>query len=437
MDVSVEVVSDLERKLTVSVPQNKIEEKFDAKIKELTPKVKLAGFRPGKVPANIVKQRFGEAMRGEIIGDVMRDTLVEALKEKKLTPVGIPQMEITQSKHGEPLVYVATFEIYPEVKLKPIAELELERVQASVVDDDVNTMLEKVRKQNTEWNETERAAKNHDRINIDFDGTIDGETFQGNSAKEFDLKLGSNTMVPGFEEGLIGVNKGEERELKVEFPKDYRAKELAGKKAVFKVKVNKISESKLPELDDALAEKNNIEGGIDGLTKQVRTNMEQELEQIVKNRNRDHVFEKLLKANPVEIPKALVKSEYSHLIKQTKQMMKMQTGQEEIPAGQEEEFQQLAKRRAAIGLLVQKFIEDNDIKVNQDLVRKIVDDIASTYHTPEHAVNWYYRNKEQMQQIEAAVIEQQCVEKIFEIAKVTDKTLSYDEMMHLKTEEGR
>lgn len=428
MEVNVEVISTLERKLTVKIPSDNLSQKIEQKINELAPKVQIAGFRAGKVPPKIVKQRYGEAIRGEIIGDILRETFPKALEQENLTPAGMPQMEVVNADEGQPLEYVATFEIYPTVTINPISELKVEKIIAEVNDADIENMLQKLQKQHVKWNEVQRAAKQGDQLVIDFEGSIDGESFAGNKSSNFQLELGSGNMIPGFEDELLGVKAGDERQINVTFPKDYHAAALAGKKAVFDIKVHKVSEPELSALDDEFAKTVGVDGGLAGLKAEIQKTMERELNQSVRFKNREHVFAEFLKHNAVELPKTMVSAEFDRIKSQTKEMLQQRTGDVDPDVSEHEDnFQQLAERRVALSILLGEFVKQYQIETDKELVKQLVEEVAGGYHQPQQVIDWYYRNKEQLAQIESAAIEQQVVEKIYSEATVAEKKLPYEE----------
>lgn len=314
MQVSVESTSALERRMTIGVPAERIETEVTKRLQQTARRAKVPGFRPGKVPMNVIRQRYEDAARQEALGDLIQATFYEAIVEQKLNPAGAPAVEPKVFEKGKDLEYVATFEVFPEIKLAGFDGIAIERLQADVTDADLDNMLEILRKQNTRFEAVERAAENGDQLNIDFVGKIDGEAFAGGSAKGTPLVLGSGRMIPGFEEALVGVKAGEERVINPTFPADYQNLDLAGKTAEFTVTVNSVSAPQLPELnDDFFALFGIKEGGLEGFRTEVRKNMERELRQAIKSKVKNQVMEGLLAANPVEVPKALIGNEVNRL----------------------------------------------------------------------------------------------------------------------------
>lgn len=432
MQVAVENASGLERKIKVSVPSEQISQEVKKRIKELTKTVKLKGFRPGKIPEKVVEMQFGDSVRQEVVRDVMWETLQQALQQEKLYPAGLPKVEVVSFKAGEPLEYTASFEIYPEVKLANLAEIEIEKPTAEIKDPDVEKMIEKLQQQNVKWKDTPRAAQNKDLIQIDFEGFIDDVPFEGGTAKAFRLELGSNRMIPGFEEQLIGANPGETRDITVTFPEEYHAKDLAGKAAKFVVTVNKVMESQLPELNEAFAKDLGVsDGTVEGLKKEVRDSMQRDLDRRVRENVKAQIVKKLLQLNQIEVPEALVDSEIQRIQKQFQRQFSMQTGQKDkLPELPREQVEQQAKDNVTIGLLLSQWIKDRDIKVDGSRVRTRIEEIASGYHQPDEVLKWYYSNNEALGEIEAAILEEQAIDGLLEELKVVPKNMSYEEIMN-------
>jgi trigger factor len=343
----------------------------------------------------------------------------------------MPRVEIKKAlKRGEPLEFVVNFEVYPEIKLNSIKGENLVRNQVKITEADIDKMLDTLSKQHAEWNIVDRAAKIGDRVVIDFEGSIDGKPFAHGDAKDFTLELGSKRMIEGFEDGVVGAKPNEVREIKVTFPKEYPSEELAGQKAVFKITVHKINEPKLPALDDAFAAKLGLkEGGIAELRAEIRKGMEGEAENLMKNQFKMSVLEKLMAKNPIDIPNALVEAEINHLQQMTRNRIAMQTKNEEQAKKMElprEPYVEQAKKRVMLGLLLGEYIKQHNIKVDQDQVKKRIEEIAATYHKPEEVISWYYNNKKMLAEIEAVVLEDQAVSQLLSELTVEDKEISYE-----------
>ena len=425
MQVSVESTSALERRMTIGVPAERIETEVTKRLQQTARRAKVPGFRPGKVPMNVIRQRYEDAARQEALGDLIQATFYEAIVEQKLNPAGAPAVEPKVFEKGKDLEYVATFEVFPEIKLAGFDGIAIERLQADVTDADLDNMLEILRKQNTRFEAVERAAENGDQLNIDFVGKIDGEAFAGGSAKGTPLVLGSGRMIPGFEEALVGVKAGEERVINPTFPADYQNLELAGKTAEFTVTVNSVSAPQLPELnDDFFALFGIKEGGLEGFRTEVRKNMERELRQAIKSKVKNQVMEGLLAANPVEVPKALIGNEVNRLRVQAVQQFGGNIKPDQLPA---ELFEEQAKRRVVLGLIVAEVVKQAELKADETRVREMIQEMASAYQEREQVVAWYYKNDQDLNEVRSVVLEEQVVDTVLQKAKVTDKAVSYED----------
>ncbi len=425
MQVSVESTSALERRMTVGVPAERIETEVNKRLQQTASRAKVPGFRPGKVPMSVIRQRYEDSARQEALGDLIQATYYEAIVAQKLNPAGAPAVEPKVFEKGKDLEYVATFEVFPEIQLAGFDGLAIERQQADVQDSDVDNMLEILRKQNTRFEAVERAAENGDQLNIDFVGKIDGEAFAGGSAKGTPLVLGSGRMIPGFEEALVGVKAGEERVINPTFPSDYQNLDLAGKTAEFTITVNSVSAPQLPELNDEFFALFGIkEGGIDGFRAEVRKNMERELRQAIKSKVKNQVMEGLLAANPVEVPKALIANEVNRLRVQAVQQFGGNIKPDQLPA---ELFEEQAKRRVVLGLIVAEVVKKTELKPDENRVRELIEEMASAYQEPQQVVAWYLKNEQQLNEVRSVVLEEQVVDTVLQQAKVTDKAVSYEE----------
>ncbi|MBV2131226.1 trigger factor [Pseudomonas sp. MAP12] len=425
MQVSVETTSALERRMTVGVPAERIETEVNKRLKQTALRAKIPGFRPGKVPMSIIRQRYEDSARQEALGDLIQATFYEAVMQEKLNPAGAPSVEPKVFEKGQALEYVATFEVFPEFQVAGFESIAVERLQAEVSDADVDNMLEILRKQNTRFDAVEREAQNGDQLNIDFVGKVDGEAFAGGSAKGTLLVLGSGRMIPGFEDGLVGAKAGEERVLNVTFPEDYQNLDLAGKAAEFAVTVNAVAEAKLPELNEEFFALFGVkDGGIDGFRAEVRKNMERELRQAIKTKVKNQVMEGLLAANPIEAPKALLGNEVNRLRVQAVQQFGGNIKPEQLPA---ELFEEQAKRRVLLGLVVAEVVKQSEIKPDEARVRELIEEMASAYQEPEQVVAWYYKNPQQLDEVRSVVLEEQVVDTVLQKANVTDKQVSYEE----------
>ncbi|MCP3870569.1 MAG: trigger factor [Gammaproteobacteria bacterium] len=430
MQVSVESKEGLERRMTVKLPAEKVDEAVDKRLKEIARNVRLDGFRPGKVPLSVVRRRFSGQIQQEVAGDLIKASYFEALAHESLIPAGEPAIELLEKTDVEGMGYVAVFEVMPEIELQELSTLVISRPMASVTDEDLQNMLEKLRTQRTTWSEVEREAQDGDQVTIDFKGYVDDEAFEGGSADGVPLVLGSGSMIEGFEAGLIGVNSGEDMSLELDFPEDYRAEKLAGKRARFDIKVTKVAEPVLPEIDEEFVKAFGVESGvIEDLHKEIRSNMEHELAEKISAKVKEQAMDGLLDIHSLEVPKALVNQEAEAIRNQTKENMARngQPSTMELPLNL---FEEQAKRRVSLGLLIGEVIKKNDIKVDADRVRGKLEDFARSYEDPQEVINYYYSNKKELESVENMVLEDQVVTWILENAKVEDSQMDFDALMN-------
>jgi len=431
MQVSIETTTGLERRLTVGVPAEQVDSEVENRLKQAAKTVHLNGFRKGKVPLKVVKQRFGAGVRQEVLGEVMSRSFYEAVQQEGVNPAGQPAIEPKEMGEGKDIEFVATFEVYPEIELADVAGIEVSKPVAEVTDKDIANMIETLQKQQGTFKNVRRKAVKENRLNIDFVGTKDGEEFEGGKAEGQELVLGSNSMIPGFEDGLIGAKKGEEVVLDLTFPEDYHAEELKGAAVQFTVKVNQVAALELPELDEEFFKKYGVEeGGEEKFREEVRNNMERELKNAAKNKVKTQVMDGLLNANSVDVPKALVASEVDAL---RGQMMQQFGGAAEnmdlksiLP---DDMFTEQAERRVSLGLIVGELVKKEELKVDADAVKAMVEEMASTYQDPEEVVNYYYSNRELLAGVESAVLEDQVVDFILDKAKVEEVKSEYEDVI--------
>jgi trigger factor len=379
---------------------------------------------------NIVQKQYGPQVRQEVLGEKIQSSLFQALQQEKINPAGMPNIEETDFEEGKPLTFTAVFEVYPEVKLKPFTKVKVEKTMAKVTDADINKTLDVIRGQQKDWVVVERAGKEGDQVDIDFVGSIDGEEFEGGKAEHFSLDLGDKKMIPGFEDGIMGMKAGEEKVIDVKFPKEYGAENLAGKKSQFAIKVHAVKEAQLPELNDAFAEKLGIkEGGLAKLEEEVSKNMQRELEQALKSKVKHQVMDALYEQNKLELPKALIDQEIEHLKKQAEERYGEQMAQEGVAEQSADYFEKEAQRRVALGLLLSEIIKKNEIKADDKRVREMIESVAESYQKPEDVVAMYYNDKQRLAQIESLILEEQVVELIMDSAKVTEKKAAFEDII--------
>ncbi len=427
MQISLEATSGIERKLTITLPAEAIDGEVNKRLQDLSRRVRLDGFRPGKVPMKVVKRRYGEGARQEVLGEMMQSSFFEAIQEQQLNPAGAPLVE-TASDTSEGFTFIATFEVYPEITLSDFAEITVERPVAEVQESDIDEMLNTLRQQSATFEAVERVAELGDRLTFDYTGTKEGESFEGGSAENATLELGSGRMIPGFEDGLLGVAVDEERTLSLTFPDDYHAQELAGQAVEFACKVHKVETQVLPELNDEFYARFGVsEGGLEGFRREVSKNMERELRQAIKNKVKNQVMDGLLETHQLEVPSTLVTQEVDRMREQAVQQFGGAQGSfdpKQLPA---ELFEADAKKRVALGLLIGDVVKQRDIKVDDERVRGMIEEMASAYQEPQQVIDWYYSSDEQLSQIKYVVLEEQVVDTILDAAQVNEKTCSYQE----------
>ncbi|WP_188151123.1 trigger factor [Teredinibacter waterburyi] len=431
MQVSIETTSGLERRLTVGIPANLVDQEVEKRLKDAAKNVRINGFRKGKVPMKVVKQRYGAGVRQEVVGDTIQRSFYEAVQQKAVRPAGQPQIDARQLEEGKDLEYVATFEVYPEVELKDLEKLEVARLDADITDADIDDMIKTLQKNQASFVPVKRKSKKGDQVVIDFDGTVGGEPFEGGSAKDHKLELGSGAMIPGFEKGIIGMKTGESQTISVTFPEDYQVESLRGADAEFVVSVTEVNGEKLPALNDEFFAKFGItEGGEEKFRQDVSENMAREKSRASKNKVREQLLDGLLAANPVELPAALVASEIDamrqQMVQQYGEMAKNLDLKALLP---DDMFKAQAEKRTSLALLISALVSKEGIKADPAVVRSLIEDAAATYEDPQEVVNYYYNNEQLLASVEAAALEEQAVALLLTKAKVSDKKVSYEQLI--------
>lgn len=431
MQVSIESISPLERKMTIAVPAARVESQVAVRLQEAAKSYQLKGFRKGKVPLKVIQERFGRGVRQEVLGELMSQSYYEAVGQQQVKPAGQPRIEPRLTEEGKDLEFVATFEVFPEIKLGDFANIEVVRKTADISEQDIDNMVETLRKQRQTFQEVDRAAQEGDQVIIDFVGKVDGEVFEGGSAQGTRLVLGSKRMIEGFEAGLIGCKKDEKKVLDLVFPENYQNKDLAGKAVEFEVTVSKVSGPVLPELDDTFFASFDVKGGDEAAFRtEVKNNMARELKNAVRNNVRNQIIEGLLKLHTIDMPKALVGNEINVLKQQMLQQYGGNGKQKLDPSMLPSElFQGQAERRVSLGLIMNEVIQQKKIVVDPKSVRVLVEELAESYEQPAEVVKWYYGNKDQLAQVEAMAMEEAVIDHILAAAKVTDTACSYEEAL--------
>ena len=428
MQVSVETTGALERRIEVSVPSERVEKAIEERLLRVSRTAKLKGFRPGKVPLKVVRQQFGAQVRQEVLSDLVKSTFAEAVLQQKLSPAAGPRIEPLAAGPGEDLRYRATFEVLPEIELKGVDELAVTRPVAEVSEADVDAMVQNLREQRPRFDAVERAAREGDRVTMDFEGQVDGAPFEGGKGDGVAVLLGGGRMLKDFEAGIAGMQAGERRQVDVPYPADYHNAALAGKTASFDVQVKKVEERRLPELDDDFCREYGVlEGGVEQLRREVRDNMERELADNVRARLKQQLLDGLLKANPVDVPQGFVDAQVREMQLEAARRMGATDAAQLPPA---ESFQDSARRRVALGLLIGEFIKSRGVKLDRERVEARLADIAAGYPEPEAVVKAYRQNADALRQVENLVLEDQAVELLLEHARVTDRPATFKEVMN-------
>ncbi len=427
MMVTVESTGTLERRMRVELPAERIEKEVESRLKSVGKTAKIKGFRPGKVPAKVVRQRFGTQVRKEVLTELMGQSYRDAVVQENLSPVANPKIEPELSDKGDSFAFVATFEVLPEFTLKGLDKIEVTRPEIDISDEDCDDMLENLRKQKATWETVKREAVEGDRVVVDFDGTLKGEPIEGGTGKEVPVVLGEGQMLPDFEKGLTGVKADEEKSFKVRFPKDYHIEELAKKQVEFTVKVHRVEEQELPALDDSLAEIYGVaEGGLKKLRQDVVENMERESEQKVRNDVREQAMTGLLDANAIDVPKSLLQREAHSMQHDAMRQFGIEDHDQAPPI---DNFTESAEKRVRLSLLIQRLVEDNGIALDASRLRERVEQICAGYENAEEMVTAYLGNPQVMARIEPLVMEEQAVEWIIENGVEKLKKISFKEYM--------
>ena len=426
MQVSVESDEGLRRRLKVQIPSERVDEQVEKKLREMRGQVRLQGFRPGKVPMKVVQKRYGPQVRGEVLDEVVRTTYAEALEQQALRPAGSPDIQPLSVEPGKDLEYEASFEVIPEVAVEGVESIELTRPAVDIESADVERILERLRKQHADYVEVDRAAADGDRVTIDFHGLIDGEAFKGNAGEDVPVPLGEGQMPEAFEEALIGMSAGASEEIRYTFPAGYPDADIAGREAVFSVTMKKVEAAELPAADDAFAEKLGLEGGLEAVRERITESLEREREQAVRARVKNQVMDALVERSDIELPRTLVDSEIDQLREQTRERMRQAGAEDEAPDLPAERFEEEARRRVKLGLLVNEIVRANDIQIDPERMQAALQRVASGYEQPEQVMQYYLQNQEMMQSLQLQVMEDQVVDWVMEQARVTDKPMSLE-----------
>jgi trigger factor len=426
MQVQLTATGGLERRLEVAIPAAQVDGEVAQRLNKISRTARLKGFRPGKAPIAVIRQQYGEQVHGEVINDLMRASFSEAVAREKLNPAGGPRIEPIAMGPGADLKYVAVFEVLPEVKLKPLSDLAIEKPVASVSDKDLDAMIDTLRKQRPVFNDVTRAAAANDRVTVDFVGKIDGEEFDGGSGQEVPIVIGAGRVMKEFEDALLGASAGDTRDFSAAFAADHTNKKLAGKQATFHVKIGKVEEQAAAPLDEAFAKSFGIaDGNLDTLRAEVRANMERELAEAIRQKMRTQVLEALYTRNPLELPRQLVDEQIQELQLEMLRRAGVRDAKQLPPR---EPFEEPARRRVALGLLMSELVRNANLKVSRESVQEKLNELSASYSNPEEVRRNYLQNPEAMRQIEAQVLEGQAMDWVVGQAKVTEKPATFGEL---------
>ena len=427
LDVSVKGRKGLERQMTVRVPTDEIEQEVATRLKKVGRTARLKGFRPGKVPPKIVRQRYGGQIRNEVVSDVIRSSYARAVQQEQLNPAGGPQIEPISAASDDHFSYRATFEVFPEIELKPAESLAVEVPRVEVLDSDVDEMLETVREQRAEWIAVDRKSAAGDRVVVDFNGTIDNEPFEGGEGREVAVVVGAGQVVEGFDKALRKVEAGQSKTARVKFPKDYPVADLAGKRAAFEISVHRVEEKQIPQVDEEFLDAMGIEeGGVDTLKAELRSNMERELNERLRAASRAAAFEALLRLNKIDVPSVMVQEETAGMQAEAMRRMGVDDVEKAPPASS---FEVSARRRVALGLLVREMIGEHEIELDRSLVNERIVELSAPYEDAQRVAQTYRGSPELMSQVESGVLEDQVADYIIEHGKTREKRVGFKEFM--------
>jgi trigger factor len=408
-----------ERKLNVTIPAEQVQEEVKEKLSKLAKTARIPGFRKGKVPQNVIQQRFGEDARYEVIGSLVQTSLQDAIRQESLTPASTPTVDITSNEEGKPLEYNAVFEIYPDIELKGVDKIHVDKPMIEITEDDLSTALDKIRHQMIDWKTVDRAAQKGDRLSVDLTGTLVGETTPFTDIKDMKVELGAGQMIPGFEDNLMGATAKQAISFEVPFPADYWDAKLASKLARFDLNVLTVEGPELPELNDDIAEKVGIkEGGLEKLKEKMKEGLQNEAHQLLNQDLKQQVLDQLLAANTVDVPQSLINTEL--------EMLNRNPGSAKLDDKQS--LEDNAKRRVALSLLLGQYIKQEGIALDQEKVQQAVRQMAMNYPDPQAIIKWFYQDYQRLSGVASMVLEDQAVEKLLEAVKPSDKKLSYKQI---------
>ena len=420
--------NDVEQSITISIPADDIQKQVKTKLNSAQRSAKIKGFRKGKAPIDVVKKMYEPEIRQDVINDAVIKKFYELVEEKNFKPVGRPNLVPERMEMEKDVIFKATFEVYPEISLGNLSRLSYTKAVSSVEEEDINKTIENIRKRMCAWEPKEGNSSSGDQIKIDFVGKIDEEEFEGGSAKDFAVEIGSKSMIEGFEDGLIGLKKSDNKDLNLTFPEDYGKTELASKKVVFNVEVKEVLKPKLPALNEEFFKSTGLEAkNTNEFKKEIKNKLEEDLKNLIENKSKSSILDSLREAHAFEVPSAMIESEVNNMRQNAARRVGMDPKDMNEDLFPKETFIEEAKKRVSVGVILNKIIEEKGIKADGERVRKMVEDRASMYKEPQQVVNWFYSNEEQLRSIESISLEEQVIEILLSEANAVEEELTYEE----------
>ena len=420
--------NDVEQSITISIPADDIQKQVKTKLNTAQRSAKIKGFRKGKAPIDVVKKMYEPEIRQDVINDAVIKKFYELVEEKNFKPVGRPNLVPERIEMEKDIIFKATFEVYPEISLGNLSRLSYTKAVSSVAEEDINKTIENIRKRMCAWEPKGGNSSSGDQIKIDFVGKIDEEEFEGGSAKDFVVEIGSKSMIEGFEDGLIGLKKSDNKDLNLTFPEDYGKTELASKKVVFNVEVKEVLKPKLPALNEEFFKSTGLEAkNTNEFKKEIKNKLDEDLKNIIENKSKSSILDSLREAHVFEVPSAMIESEVNNMRQNAARRVGMDPKDMNEDLFPKETFIEEAKKRVSVGVILNKIIEEKGIKADGERVRKMVEDRASMYKEPQQVVNWFYSNEEQLRSIESISLEEQVIEILLSEANAVEEELTYEE----------